>query len=111
MGQLLAGPGDSVSAGAAPVGHVPGRRAEIERVSHLCAGCVFADVEGHVEVRRDGAIIHTHPHARRGMDFQEAIMFLQKVPSGGWTTKDLELVLSQAYAWRASFVDSRAHLS
>ena len=37
-------------------------------------------------------------------------MFLQKVPSGGWTTKDLELVLSQAYAWRASFKEARAHL-
>lgn len=60
--------------------------------------------------RKKAQCAYTCTHCRC-MDFQEAIMFLQKVPSGAWTTKDLELVLSQAYAWRASFKEARAHLT
>lgn len=45
------------------------------------------------------------------MDFQELIMFLQKAPTQAWTDKDVELVLSQAYMWRASFNDAPSHLN
>lgn len=38
-------------------------------------------------------------------------MFLQRVPSGSWSDKELEVLLSQAYMWRASFNDAQAHLT
>ncbi|KAJ5344966.1 hypothetical protein N7452_002970, partial [Penicillium brevicompactum] len=44
------------------------------------------------------------------MDFQEVMMFLQALPTKGWTEKDIELLLSEAYIWQSLFQDSRAHL-
>ncbi|PYH84922.1 RabGAP/TBC [Aspergillus uvarum CBS 121591] len=44
------------------------------------------------------------------MDFQEIMMFLQALPTKGWTEKDIELLLSEAYIWQSLFQDSRAHL-
>ncbi|KAL2833239.1 rab-GTPase-TBC domain-containing protein [Aspergillus cavernicola] len=44
------------------------------------------------------------------MDFQEIMMFLQALPTRGWTEKDIELLLSEAYIWQSLFQDSRAHL-
>jgi TBC1 domain family member 2 len=40
----------------------------------------------------------------RGMEFQELIMFLQRLPTGEWEEKDIETVLSRAHCWRISFV-------
>ncbi|GAB4813408.1 hypothetical protein N2152v2_000454 [Parachlorella kessleri] len=45
------------------------------------------------------------------MEFQELIMFLQKPPTAGWSEKDVELVLSRAHMWRASFKDATSHFS
>lgn len=47
----------------------------------------------------------------RAMDFQEMILFLQKLPTADWAEKDIESVLSRAYMWRASFNDARSHLT
>ncbi|KAJ5823099.1 hypothetical protein N7447_005439 [Penicillium robsamsonii] len=44
------------------------------------------------------------------MDFQEIMMFLQALPTKGWTEKDIELLLSEAFIWQSLFQDSRAHL-
>ena len=38
-------------------------------------------------------------------------MFLQKPPTAAWSEKDIELVLSRAYMWRASFKDAASHFS
>lgn len=38
------------------------------------------------------------------------MMFLQALPTKGWTEKDIELLLSEAYIWQSLFQDSRAHL-
>lgn len=38
-------------------------------------------------------------------------MFLQKPPTSGWGEKDIELVLSRAYMWRASFKGAASHFS
>ncbi len=46
----------------------------------------------------------------RGMDFQEIMMFLQSLPTRGWTEKDIELLLSEAYIWQSLFKGSSAHL-
>ncbi|KAL4419572.1 hypothetical protein ABPG77_003598 [Micractinium sp. CCAP 211/92] len=47
----------------------------------------------------------------RQLEFQELIMFLQRPPTAGWGEKDIELVLSRAYMWRASFKGAGAHFS
>ena len=47
----------------------------------------------------------------RGMDFQEMILFLQKTPTGAWTHKELEMVLSHAHMLRAAFGDAQNHLT
>jgi hypothetical protein len=39
--------------------------------------------------------------------FQE-VMFLQALPTKGWTEKDIELLLSEAFIWQSLFQDSRA---
>ena len=38
-------------------------------------------------------------------------MFLQKLPTGEWSESEVEVVLSRAYMWRASFDDARSHLN
>lgn len=45
------------------------------------------------------------------MDFQDMILFLQKTPTARWSTKELEMVLSQAHMLRASFDDAQSHLA
>lgn len=47
----------------------------------------------------------------RQLEFQDLIMFLQKPPTSGWTEKDVELVLSRAFMWRASFKGAASHFA
>lgn len=44
------------------------------------------------------------------MDFQEVMMFLQALPTRGWTEKDIELLLSEAFIWQSLFKGSSSHL-
>lgn len=44
------------------------------------------------------------------MDFQEIMMFLQALPTKGWSEKDVELLLSEAFIWMSLFKGSQAHL-
>jgi len=44
------------------------------------------------------------------MDFQEVMMFLQRLPTKEWTEKDIELLLSEAFIWQSLFKGSSAHL-
>lgn len=37
-------------------------------------------------------------------------MFLQALPTGEWTEKDIELLLSEAFIWQSLFRGSSAHL-
>lgn len=39
------------------------------------------------------------------MDFQEMIMLLQKLPTSDWTSKELEMILSEAFLWHSTFQD------
>ena len=41
------------------------------------------------------------------MDFQEMIMHLQKLPTSDWTSKELEMVLSEAFLWHTVFQDTK----
>jgi len=34
---------------------------------------------------------------------QDMVLFLQKPPTGNWTEKEVETILSRAYQWRATF--------
>ena len=44
------------------------------------------------------------------MDFQEIILFLQNPPTQGWTDKDVELMLSEAFIWQSLYKNASAHL-
>jgi TBC1 domain family member 2 len=45
------------------------------------------------------------------MDFQNMILFLQKVPTGAWSCQNLEGVLSHAHMLRASFGEAQSHFA
>lgn len=45
------------------------------------------------------------------LEFQDLIMFLQRVPTQAWTEADVEEVLSRAYMWRASFKGAASHFA
>jgi hypothetical protein len=47
----------------------------------------------------------------KNMEFQDLIMFLQRVPTGEWEESDIELVLSRAFMWRASFKGATSHFA
>eukprot|EP00171_Calliarthron_tuberculosum_P010323 IDg10323t1 len=44
------------------------------------------------------------------MDFQNLVMFLQRLPTQDWTNKDIDILLSQAYMWRSIFGAAPSHL-
>lgn len=44
------------------------------------------------------------------MDFQNLVMFLQKLPTKNWSSKDIDILLSQAYLWRSIFGAAPSHL-
>lgn len=44
------------------------------------------------------------------MDFQDIVMLLQRPPTQNWTEQEIELVLSKAFMFRASFEKARSHL-
>ena len=43
-------------------------------------------------------------------EFQEIILFLQNPPTGGWTERDVELMLSEAFIWHSLYKNASAHL-
>ncbi|CAA6663874.1 unnamed protein product [Spirodela intermedia] len=53
----------------------------------------------------------TWSDALQKYDFQEMVMFLQHLPTHGWTHQELEMVLSRAYMWHAMFNSSPSHLA
>lgn len=44
------------------------------------------------------------------MEFQELVMFLQRLPTAEWGKEEVDLVLSQAYIWRSIFGAAPSHL-
>ena len=42
---------------------------------------------------------------------QDMVLFLQRLPTGGWGEKEVETVLSRAYMWRTSFAQAQSHLA
>eukprot|EP00177_Eucheuma_denticulatum_P001443 GFKZ01002601.1.p1 GENE.GFKZ01002601.1~~GFKZ01002601.1.p1 ORF type:complete len:455 (+),score=41.21 GFKZ01002601.1:3499-4863(+) len=44
------------------------------------------------------------------MDFQDMVMFLQNLPTESWTSKEVDVILSQAYMWRTIFGAAPSHL-
>ncbi|KAL3146846.1 hypothetical protein ABBQ38_014820 [Trebouxia sp. C0009 RCD-2024] len=56
------------------------------------------------------AFLLTWDKELKQMDFQEMVLFLQKLPTTEWDEKDIEMVLSRAYMLRASFNDAQSHL-
>ncbi|KAI9317749.1 rab-GTPase-TBC domain-containing protein [Dichotomocladium elegans] len=46
----------------------------------------------------------------RSQDFQGIMLFLQQLPTENWQTKDVELLLSEAYMWKTLFHNAPNHL-
>ncbi|KAI8393921.1 rab-GTPase-TBC domain-containing protein [Radiomyces spectabilis] len=44
------------------------------------------------------------------LDFQGVMIFLQQLPTQGWSEKDVELLLSEAYMWKTLFHNAPSHL-
>jgi len=44
------------------------------------------------------------------MEFQDLVMYLQKLPTSDWTEKDIETLLAQAYVYKSWFHHSPHHL-
>ena len=53
------------------------------------------------------ALLVSFSEKLQGMDFQGMIIMLQKLPTTGWTYKDLELILSEAFLWTQIFQDTK----
>ncbi|XP_004980361.1 GTPase-activating protein gyp1 [Setaria italica] len=45
------------------------------------------------------------------LDFQEMVMFLQRLPTSTWAHHELEMVLSRAYMWHTMFKSAPSHLT
>lgn len=45
------------------------------------------------------------------LEFQDIMLFLKEPPTENWETKDIELILSQAFMWMKLFDDSPKHLA
>ena len=44
-------------------------------------------------------------------EFQDVIMMLQKLPTAGWTEREVAVLLAEAYRWKFMFQDAQAHLN
>jgi len=44
------------------------------------------------------------------VEFQDIMLFLNNPPTVSWTTKDVDVLLSQAYMWQTLYEDSPKHL-
>jgi len=44
------------------------------------------------------------------MEFQDLVMFLQHLPTTGWSTKEVSELLSKAYIYKTRFHRSPSHL-
>jgi len=47
----------------------------------------------------------------RDMDFQGIIMFLQSLPTQGWTDHNIELLLSEAFVLKSVWHNAQSHFS
>lgn len=57
------------------------------------------------------AFLSKWAQALRGMDFAEGLLFLQHPPTAAWGLDDLEVLLAEAYVWKALFHESQSHLA
>ena len=53
-----------------------------------------------------------HPLFTRmqGMEFQDLVLFLQHLPTTGWSEKEVSVLLSEAFVMMSHFHHSQAHL-
>lgn len=58
-----------------------------------------------------GAFLVKWSERLRQMDFQGVMMFLQSLPTQGWTERDVELLLSEAFMWKSLFHNAQKHLN
>jgi len=84
------------------VGHVSGRYLRLTQAEGTDA---FSDFHPFV----CAVFLHRWRDELLSMDFQGIILFLQSLPTQAWCDKDAELLLSEAFMYKALFGHS-AHL-
>lgn len=90
-----------------------GRGAGLLSIPPLCLRCILSQVDRSIgQDGFPGTISESNIATikQKLTFFQEVMMFLQALPTKGWTEKDIELLLSEAFIWQSLFQDSRAHL-
>lgn len=75
--------------------------------TYIADGDDFAEFVTYVAV---AFLLHFAPQLR-AMEFQDAVMFLQKLPTRAWGEREMEAVLSQAYMYRESFRNTPSHFA
>lgn len=72
--------------------------------AYVCAQFLINWKDQLVSETRVGRDLHYN-----GPEFQELVLFLQKLPTADWTGHKLEMLLSDAFTMRALYDDARAH--
>ena len=54
-------------------------------------------------------LLHWSPQLKK-LEFQDLMLFLQRLPTSRWDSKDIELLLSQAFLYKSYYHDSISHL-
>lgn len=54
-------------------------------------------------------LVHWSPQLR-SLDFQELMLFLQRLPTHKWTNDQIDLLLSQAFIYKSCYHNAPSHL-
>ena len=57
------------------------------------------------------ALLMRYSSELRGMEFQDLVMFLQHLPTTGWSSKEVAELLSQAYVFKSLYHSAPSHLA
>ena len=55
-------------------------------------------------------LVHYSAELQR-MEFQDLVMFLQHLPTTGWSSKEVAELLSQAYVFKSLYHSAPSHLA
>ena len=56
------------------------------------------------------ALLVSFSQQLRALDYQETVMFLQRLPTSTWTSKEVEVIISQAFMFMSLYSHAQSHL-
>jgi hypothetical protein len=75
-----------------------------------CYVCPHACLRLFIQVYVCAAFLGTWQRDVLGLEFQELMMFLQKLPTGEWGEPNMEVILSNAYVLRNTWGNAQSHM-